>query len=722
MSLNSLTNLQSSLDNLNTLLPPTTENVTTVIKSNECGLDATIASLNVYGTISISLGYEEHPTCSMQLIGNSSSLSIFKNYNRKFVFYGIPFRVNSAEEQINVVSKQSKANVNFEGWHRYDAEKNVVFAPKPRQTYYTLSDVVDLANVDCDNLSTRIPINSLDPISTSVTSVINELMPYHNVYVDYNGSSIRFRTLGSSSSGGIDSSTIIGVSVSYKGFPYILPPTVLEWNKATYEEEQRREKSLYQTEPKFKSSNPGEFFTIVSDIESASSPPPGITILTPDLNFDMSGPTKTRETTVYKDDLLVSTTVETFGYCIKSSSFDEDLEVYYYSGTWTKIESYTLENKYIVENNALYYTGYQKTGWRLGRWRTESEGEYYEAKEYEKDNPDEPATSFLYEFFRIPLIEYENLKLEPYAQYYQDSKPTFSELYIPYKRFNGQFWEDAFTKNLTYFPQYFIRERHTYNSTHASRIVDGEIDPNGILLTGDTKEEFSVVQIFPSQKNSGLFFKMANSANDLDYYKESNKVYTSQDSRYANSFVSSSSTSGIGKPGSSDARAIYEIDEEDQPVEKKPSTEQLETVIAKTSTYVGNDVPGNSIDFPYANSENEAKKALESTVEKQAQFNGDEVKITTLFQSSVKPGASVSVSVAGRYFTGIVKTVEHEITILDTGKAKGLTSVTVAIQNEKTIARLSYSKNSPNIPFGSPSSWSIINGDNTLEITSRRGS
>lgn len=711
---------------------------TTKPLTNQIQLDSFLRGLDATGTISISLQFEDFPTASFSLLVKSSSIGAirtrFKNFKYLINFYGIPFRVVSYNEDIAPYPQNRHiVSVQLEGWNKYLCDKSIYVKTKNKTKTYTLSDVAKKVKVSCTNVSHPIKSNDLF-VNTNLRNVINTVSQTYGMIPDYTKQQITLTRYNSGQGFSIPSQKIINLTLNYNqnnvdGFIY--EPVYLEWNdpqtKALVNETtQLREK------PTYKQIRQPQIEKIVNPENAQMFPANVTTIKTLDMNFDVSGNTKTWEKTVKQGDKLIRKQTQIYGfkYSSRDMTYNSNDNTYYMSpaSAWTLVESTTTD--YIYDTNYGYYLGSSTYGGRYVRYEVETEGREYDRLVTEsndsKVSPEARQSAReeakLYEFFWQPIREEERLQLRSFHSVYKDDEPEPEQVYDEYDRVNPvtRKIETKYERNLAYVLPMFVEKRYLYKNSFSSvyfikvekRLseIEYEKDENGELqlkkskektdviptykTTGEERLEITTVDILPSNNTyeggNGL---EGTTRENADRYIEYQKITSAQNSGFKENVTEVTSNTIEGKPSQAD---FYPMFEKVESVEKgdtvKTIKEQPKTIV-KSSNYNEQITPSSSQYFDVS-SMSAALSALKTQLEKQQLFGAKEFTLKTLFNLTAKPNLKLTASYNGASYNGRIKSVNHEIILLGKNVAKGWTTINCGlIDNLNNVSLTTYKEN-----------------------------
>lgn len=466
--------------------------------SNQIELPDFIVEHKLVGGFTLTKSFENHPSISFNLIGNREDVLAarekFRNIEKKYVFYDIPFRLTNYSEDIANRSQypigQYSISLSFEGW--YSKLINTPIYVKNR------GDLVNSKNFEapeCKIDGGKIPNSGLANSLTKPDELVIPLSTFAERlefnYLGYNflcnyqkpvapdltttfASELdsRKRTKGLytlfSSNEGIktiqwskpanfkvkENKIISNVSYSDNLSELGYKPSELSWNQPTEEPINTQEEDTFQnTQPSWLQLNI-KIKDSVNDPDNATSPPNDQGLLkTMDLNYDMSGKTKIRTFTKREGTTILWEKVETWGFMYTSKEIvvqrnNEKILEASPSNYWGLTESQETTHNY--DSTTGYYLGNKISGWKMCRFKQESSTETAKL-EIEKEGLADPLSKIYeadpvvrgekifelnsiidcYRFRAVPITGGTQYILRQFRDYYQDTNNSTPN--IPYQ-------------------------------------------------------------------------------------------------------------------------------------------------------------------------------------------------------------------------------------------------------------------------------------------------
>jgi len=505
--------------------------------SNQIELPDFIVEHRLVGGFTISRSFENHPSIGFNLLGDREDVLAarekFRDTEKKYVFYGIPFRLTNYSENIfprvDHPLGYYEMNLSFEGW--YSKLINTPIFVKKRNN---LIDSNNFEAPECKIDGSNLPNNELANSNTKPNELVIPLTNFANrlgfSYLGYNflcnyqkpvspdltttfASELdsRKRTKGLyvlySSNDGIktikwsrpasfkvkEDRIITNVSYSDNLAELGYKPSELTWNKSEEDPLDKEEEDTFQnTQPSWLQLNI-KIKEDVFDPDNATSPPNDQGLLrTMDLNYDMSGKTKVKTFTKREGTTVLWEKVETWGFMYLSREIviernGEKILEASPSNYWGLTESQ--ETTHLYDSITGYYLGNKITGWKMCRFKQESSTEtaslvqeqeglgdenskVYEADEVVRGEKVFELNSIIdcYRFRAVPIIGGTQYILRQFRDYYQDANNSSPS--IPYQVCSAD--GKLVTKYMldpTWVEPMYIGEEYNYYSCY-SRIED----------------------------------------------------------------------------------------------------------------------------------------------------------------------------------------------------------------------------------------------------------
>jgi len=654
--------------------------------TNEITLPSFLRGLDAIGDVNITLTLNSQPSCSYQLVSDTTFSSTYTNNNTAYNIYSAKYRVQNATETIDVTTGKHLLNVSLEGYYRPLLEREVVVDAGS----YNLTTVASRAGVPIANGGQT--KEAIEPFITTLGSEISQYANDQGLSIVYD-TSIRFVRDGVGAAVIIPNDDVLDININHKDehiYQFKFLPQYIEFER---EESVGDETDAESQRPVFEVvSRPTR--VVVNDPDNAETHPSTGNVRTLDMNFDMSGEKKIREVTTYEGEKIIKKKVTTYGYAYTSdvaAEMIDDLPAFtgQLSSYWRVVEDYTID--YLYDEN--YYIGYDKTGYKLDRFERETDGfELLEASG--NSDADLQLEAAQYRFRRVPIVEYERLDLEAYYNYYSDATPSFDEMYIAYEQYNPttRRTETRYERNREFVVPMFIKRKVMYSRCFDwITVPQGLAEYNGQVKTcGEERKELYNIEIRPSVNTRGL---TVGTDRVEDTHDEYNEIMSSQDAQFQNHITQVESSSVQGRPGSVDSFQTYKRVERNSANRTTPLSEDKWIVHNGANS---NLQPTGTITIPNVNSVREAVRVLERQLRQQRRFDNGEFTVTTFFNPNAKPNQKVMVAHNGRSFIGTVRSVNHNIKILGANKATGLTTITASTITQQNINLTLQRENSNN--------------------------
>jgi hypothetical protein len=347
--------------------------------------------------------------------------------------------------------------------------------------------------------------------------------------------------------------------------------------------------------------------TLATGDKDWATPPDETTALkTLSLNWDTSGTTKTLRHATSEDGQPVMDEEWLYGWAYTALQVVKpDGEINGAPDTYWGPVQYKRKD-YIYDPTYGFYIGYTATGWRLGRFKTESDDQLETIS-----LSDDPVRRSMYEFRRINLCERSGLILEPYSQYYEDAEEQ--PAYVSWERCNRDGSSTThWVRDPTWSPAMFVIEERTYTNSFASmpNPDSGDTPETRLppLITGEESDVRVKRIIYPSRftksgvNNNQEAFKFTRTSElDVDAYVEWRKEDSAQGAGFNDKAVRESFTENTDRPPAATRKPPNK--ERDEPEDKsgdprtKKSPKQYEHFVC-TPGWTSKDTIGGSISTP----------------------------------------------------------------------------------------------------------------------------
>ena len=395
-----------------------------VFISNQVELPDFIVEHRLVGGFTISRSFESHPSISFKLMCSRDEIDDvrkkFRDEEKKYVFYGIPFRLTNYSEVISNRSEFPEGHydidISFTGWYEklinqplfvknrgetntsnkpFDApECRLEESNKPNNGLASSLNKPDELVVPLSSYASRLGFSYLGynflcnyqkPVSPDLTTTFaNELdnrKRTKGLYVLYSSDEgIKTVSWAAPARFKVKENRIIPpVSYSDNMSELGYKPSELSWNQTDEEPLNTNEEDTYQnTIPQWLQLNI-RVKDSISDPDNASSPPNEEGLLkTVDLNYDASGKIKTKTFTKREGTTVIWEKIETWGFMYLSKDIvvtrnGERILEASPSNYWGLTESQ--ETTHLFDSATGYYLGNSITGWKMCRFKQESSTE-----------------------------------------------------------------------------------------------------------------------------------------------------------------------------------------------------------------------------------------------------------------------------------------------------------------------------------------------------------
>lgn len=374
------------------------------------------------------------------------------------------------------------------------------------------------------------------------------------------------------------------------------------------------------------------------------------------LNFDASGPTKSRVTQYIEDGVVVREVTEIFGYAFLANQTEDLL------GGWRKVEHRDTRHIY----RGVYKVGSTTTGWRLVRYRVESPR--LETVDLSGSELDE------YRYFQVPIYDNQNFVLAQFGDYYPFNDEGFYEIIVdsqgrPHVDINPNFVRPLFP---------LIEAQGSY----AAAVRPNSDEPPLRAGLEQTTIRYQVPKTPYFQPWTIDFEKLPaeerQSLQDQEFICVHENVYSSQDADFYASASQSQASVQKGRPSEADRWPDRYIKEEARVGQSEDDTSARQYYI--TCNYSGQSK--GSISFPGATNLSEAYAAAWSNLYIEALREGQSDTFETLFNPDMKEGDLMVYTVNGIIRRRRIMRISHRIRFLGVVESKVVceakTSLTVA--------------------------------------------
>jgi hypothetical protein len=466
--------------------------------------------LPLTGTIGWTLTLEQHPSGSLQLLCQGDTINTLRTrfkQGTEFELFGIGFSVSSYQESVkplrlyevsvSLTGKWARPQYNRPAFLRPTAQglaSAVPITDTQQATEITLVDLAKQVGVSFTPLGTvpyavDIPPDSPKEAAQVWSSGLQELAKANGGYVDWNhagGVFIRSidrkqRTHWRYSVPELDI-TYQGNcehSEDYRGY-------AVEYANVQLDGSFQDTVATTPKEPKptWKSRTP-QTITLTSGDTDASTPPGNVTTLkNVSLNWDASGPTKTLRTSTTVDGQPSEETETIYGYCYTAKDIynSSSQELRGSPGQYWRIVSYKKQT-YLYDNSYGYLLGYNVDGYRLSRFKQESDGSL---ESLGLGAPEDQASYELYTFRSVPLYERSRTIYETFSKHYPDDADE-QPAWVAYTHVNRLTYVGSFASTSN--PDYDPKEEYS----------DENPPPPKTLITGEESMMRQSLTLKPSR-------------------------------------------------------------------------------------------------------------------------------------------------------------------------------------------------------------------------------
>lgn len=724
----------------------------------------------IKGSINIDRRFRDHPSCSFNLIATSKVQlnyldSLFNAYkyrhlfNKKFVFFNIPFRLRSysvkESKQQDYPEGYYEVNVNFEGWHQYLLNELIPLrnipnnsnnsftecsngntnndpvakhdSNKKRISFYTLANRGNISYLGTEYFY-EYDKNTSKDAAISFGSELDNKVNADSKFVLYSNEHITTPNWNGVSSFSVDSKEVLAdLNINYNSQTVSYQPSIFTWN--TDEENtdlDNSENTFDNKKPIFEYKAPKKKTVITGD-PNPQSPPANISIIkTMSLCFDNSGDTKTEIITTTEGQTLLKEEYKIYGFAyIARPIYNETTGIYSAAGTkWTLIEHRVIDHLY--DSLVGWYIGSNVNGWKLCRFNTESDS--LETVNLDLTDAVETQLYQTYQYKQVSIRGHTRYILRQFKDYYLNYPSKSPYIFYDYCTDSGKV-EKRYVKDPTFAEDVFIGIEETYRNCfdktenpessedlRLPALTTGEVS----LQTRNTKIVASknVTQALSSFTDSGSLLRDNVVGNDFraenDRYITFTKAFNSQDANYANctTQVSQEDNDGIPSQYTNRRPSPYTLKEEDGKIKlatsetkinKNKSKPEYEYVIY-TSPYTRNDVVNGSQSVN-ADTFQLAFSALKTQLEIQRTLQDVSISISVLYNPNLIEGYKCKFNYNNDIYHTRIIGVSHSIDIqgLDeegTLVVSGTTNLQLGLEtNSNDLAyytRLKDDTNSPN--------------------------
>lgn len=474
-----------------------------------------IKEFNLTGSINISRGFQDHPQCSFSLVADNTNIEAIELlfnahkytslFNKKFVFYGIPFRLRTfsitESRACESPNGEYKIQVSFEGWYRYLIDKSVTIRPgsnlntntpafsecnininnkplnatigsntDPNKIRISLGELAGRAGITYTGSQYYFEVDKNTPNDavTTLSSELNKLLPSNSEYAIYSlatGVTTRkWRGVGSYS---IDESDILSeCSINYNAEPVTYAPGTLSWKDNNKDNTTDTNEDTYKNKtPEFEY-KPPERTTVITGDPNPTIPPANVKVIqTLDMNYDQSGEKKIEITTTREGTTVINEITRTYGLAFNANQIYSNGKLYGNAASyWVLVEEITINHLY--DQDTGYYLGNNITGKKLVRFLQETDA--LETVTYSTSTNNVEQAKFQAMRFRyIPVTGHTRYLLRQHKDYYKDQAFKHPYIIYPWCTSDGKLTYLT-VKDPTYADDMFIGREETYKHCFAS--------------------------------------------------------------------------------------------------------------------------------------------------------------------------------------------------------------------------------------------------------------
>lgn len=608
-------NIDSITNTIQIYLKPNNYNTTTPIKINGSkkklvtneiiDIPSFISDYNLVGNISISRGFQDHPSCTFSLVVDSTSINDiellfnahkYSNlFNQKFVLFDIPFRIRSFSKNVSKYNEslgEHKIQINFEGWYRYLIDKSIKIRPgsdnvgndnnfvecnintnnKPKtvtigsntdanKIRIGLAQLAGNAGLTYNGSSYYFEIDKNTPNDavTTFSSELNKILPSKSEFPIYSiDSGIYTKKWNNVNSFQIDESDILSeCPVNYNAELVTYAPGILTWKDNSKNNTTDNSEDSYKNKaPEFEY-KPPKRSTVITGDSNPTVPPANLqSIQTLDMNYDQSGEKKIQITTVYEGSTVISEITKTYGLAFTANNIYSNGKLFGGAATfWKLVEEINIDHLY--DNYTGYYLGNNVTGKKLVRFMQETdalESVIFATSTDAVEKAKLQAMQFRY----IPITGHTRYLLRQHKDYYKDQAFKHPYIIYPWCTSTGKLTYLK-VKDPTYADDMFVGVEETYKHCFASlpnpeNLADPEIKLP-VLTTGEISYNLVKTSICASKSvYSGGTLALTDPIVGSDFdnpeerYITYTKQYSAQDSNFTNSLEEANSSISTGRP------------------------------------------------------------------------------------------------------------------------------------------------------------------------------
>lgn len=421
---------------------------------------------------------------------------------------------------------------------------------------------------------------------------------------------------------------------------------------------------------------------------SPTTPPDGAEALrSVSLNYDVSGPTKVLSKTRKLDGVTELVEQWRYGYAFIANAIAVNGVLQGAPAAHWGVVEYT-RTEYLFDAETGYALGYDRTGYRRSRFKTETE----EIPETLTLTPGSEEYK-LYEFEQIPILERERYLLKQHRDIYDsvsgESEGQLEKFCLP----DGTV-AYRYRRNPNYSEPFYKAAVSREHSSFAWRTNPDSTDdePLPLMITGKEESSRSTLEIQPGKlrrRRIGVGNDEQPGDRDPDRYTEYSSLFTAQDPGFSNSLELTSFKDFEGRPGVADKLPPLFAQETEPPEgdngngDDDPSRDRL--YLLNTST-TPPDYMGTTKSYQWALTLDQAVLAAETDAYLEQLQNGDRESIAIPWNPEIRPGDKFIYELMGEVRRRFVLGVNWKPRLID-GKATGYVELQLARDLKPTIYR-----------------------------------
>lgn len=410
--------------------------------------------------------------------------------------------------------------------------------------------------------------------------------------------------------------------------------------------------------------------TKIEGEENASSPPTGaVRARSTSLNFDQSGPTKTRVESVSENGFLLVTTTWRYGYAMLGSEINTNSTP---AANWRLIEF--TQRRRLVDRQTGYSFGWNTQGWKLARFKTES-----------TEDPETADTELsaeereLYRYRRIPVVERERQLLRQFRTFYDDFDDSDQRGEIIKVTLPDGSESIRYLRNPNYAEAFFVAAESKESVAFMSRPnLEPDTPP---LISGSESYNRMIRHLYPGKKR---IFRGAGREQpgdrSPDRYAEYSVEFSSQDASYGNSLEDAKITDHEGRPPMADRRPPEFIREEppEQNNDGDRSGDEATQLLRLLNSGPAPNYLGPQINYPAAVTLEQALVAARTDATLENLREGTQETLELPWNADIRPGHRLTYLMGGEVRRRFVMAVQFKPDFSPDGSVNGTITVTLS--------------------------------------------